>query len=152
MMTAYRYHDFSYGHRVAGHESKCALLHGHNGRCHFTVRAPELDSVGRVMDFSVIKSRLCAWLEENWDHRFLAWEHDPVMRTVDQAMVAGRNKNDDSDRAVESIVWVTFNPTAENMANYLLRVIGPKQLTGTGVELIKVTLDETRKCSACAEL
>ena len=30
--TAERYHDISCGHRVVGHESKCAFLHGHNYR------------------------------------------------------------------------------------------------------------------------
>ena len=52
-----RYHDFSYGHRIHGHESVCGHLHGHNGRVTFYCTASKLDSVGRVVDFSVI--RLC---------------------------------------------------------------------------------------------
>lgn len=47
-----------------------------------------------------------------------------------------------------SFAVLPFNPTAENMAGYLLDIIGPRQLQGTGVELISVTIDETRKCSA----
>lgn len=151
-IEASRYHDFSCGHRVVGHESKCALLHGHNYRVHFRVTADSLDSVGRVMDFSVINERLCQWLEENWDHRFLAWEQDHVMRTVDRALVAGRNHDDESDRAIHSIVWVPFNPTAENMAKFLLTNVGPLQLDGTGVTLVQVVVEETRKCSAGAHL
>jgi hypothetical protein len=52
--------------------------------------------------------------------------------------------------AALSIVFVPFNPTAENMARYLLEVIGPQQLVGTGVGLVSVTVEETRKCSASA--
>ena len=71
MIVATRYHDISCGHRVANHESKCAHLHGHNYRITFECAAEELDNVGRVLDFSVIKSTLCEWLEANWDHHFL---------------------------------------------------------------------------------
>lgn len=134
---ATRLHDFSYGHIVTGHEGKCRNLHGHNGRIHFTVTADELDSVGRVMDFAAIKDRLCSWLEENWDHKFLVWEH------AEEQLVRGLQRLDPA-----GVVVVPFNPTAENMARYLLKVIGPQQLAGTGCVLIQVRVEETRKCSA----
>jgi 6-pyruvoyltetrahydropterin/6-carboxytetrahydropterin synthase len=133
-ITATRYHDFSTGHRVFGHESKCAHLHGHNYRIHLTVEAEELDSVGRVMDFSAIKEHLCYWLEEEWDHKFLVWQQDPYATTL---------KELDSD----GTVVVNFNPTAENMGQYLIDIVGPKQLEGTGVKLISVNIEETRKCN-----
>jgi 6-pyruvoyltetrahydropterin/6-carboxytetrahydropterin synthase len=153
MKTANRFHDISAGHRVHNHESKCQHLHGHNYRIHFEVTAPELDAVGRVMDFGVIKEKLCMWLEDNWDHKFLAWEQDPFMRRIvdlvevwDPAVVASEI-HPAADMLNGSIVWVPFNPTAENMAQYLVEVIGPKQLEGTGCTLIKVIVEETRKCS-----
>lgn len=140
-ITATRYHDFSAGHRVHLHESKCAHLHGHNYRVHFTVEgdAEILDALGRVMDFSAIKERLCLWLEREWDHKTLLWEYDPLLPAL---------------RALdpEGVVDVPFNPTAENMAEFLLKVIGPIQLLNYGVTLIAVTIEETRKCSATAEL
>lgn len=154
MHTAVRYHDFSYGHRVVGHESKCAFLHGHNGRVYFEIEgipqpassraANGLDAVGRVMDFSVIKQLLCAWLEENWDHKFIAWEKDPVMR----ALWERAGPPSVADVLLDSIFWVPFNPTAENMAEYLVNVIAPVQLKGTGCRLISVMFEETRKCAA----
>ncbi|CAB4133809.1 COG0720 6-pyruvoyl-tetrahydropterin synthase [uncultured Caudovirales phage] len=134
MWTASRYHDISTGHRVYGHESKCAHAHGHNYRVHFHC-AGNLDSVGRVIDFSVIKERLCMWLEDNWDHKFLLWENDPWCDTF-------------KEKDPEGVVIVNFNPTAENMAEYLIKEIAPLQLDGTGVTLIKVDIEETRKCSA----
>ncbi len=133
MFEAIRYHDFCAGHRVYGHESKCAHLHGHNYRVHFYCEAG-LDELGRVIDFSVIKEKLCQWLEDNWDHRFLVWEEDPLAESLIELDA--------------KTVKVPFNPTAENMAQYLVEVVGVKQLDGTGVSLHRCIVDETRKCSA----
>lgn len=142
MITANRYHDISCGHRVAGHENKCSHLHGHNYRIHFFVEPypdQDLDRVGRVLDFSVIKSQLCIWLEENWDHKMLLWEDDPF---IDDLM----------DVVGDDIVAVPFNPTAENMAKFLVEHIGPHFLSESPVRLRKVIVEETRKCSATYEL
>ena len=157
MITAERYHDISCGHRVAGHESKCRHMHGHNYRVHFTVEAAKgLDDIGRVLDFSVIKSKLCMWLEDNWDHKFLAWEEDKLMSSLLQGASnewqQGWLSGSDHDMLRESIVWTPFNPTAENMAQYLVQVIGPQQLEGTGCTLSTCRIEETRKCSASFSL
>lgn len=137
-ITATRYHDFSAGHRVHGHESKCAHLHGHNYRVFFTIQAVEkseaLDSIGRVIDFSAIKEFLCEWLEEEWDHKFLVSVNDPMAAYL-------------SEIDKEGTVVVPFNPTAENMARYLVETIAPKVLP-SDVELIQCTIEETRKCGA----
>lgn len=137
--TATRYHDFSAGHRVYGHENKCSALHGHNYRVHFTVASARLDLVGRVLDFSVINTRLCQWLEDNWDHKFLVWSKDDwgaALAAIDP----------------DGVVDVPFNPTAENMAQHLLRVVGPQVLADTNCFLCSVTVEETRKCKAEAAL
>lgn len=139
MITAERYHDISVGHRVTGHENKCRYLHGHNYRIHFRVTAPDLDNIGRVIDFSVIKERLCFWLEDNYDHKFLIWEKDELR----DSLIA---------MSSESIVVVPFNPTAENIAKHLVEVIAPVQLEGTGCTLIKCEVEETRKCKASYEI
>lgn len=135
-IQATRYHDFSCGHRVVGHESKCRWFHGHNYRVSFFCEAEELDDVGRVIDFSVIKALLCEWLEKEWDHRFLMWCEDPYWVVVADEFPGGGFKS------------VPFNPTAENMGKHLLEVVGPQELKGTGVQLVKVIVEETRKCSA----
>ena len=141
MHTVERYHDISAGHRVAGHESKCAHLHGHNYRITFTCVSGHggLDKLGRVIDFSIIKEKLCAWLEECWDHKMLLWVDDPNLSKIYAA-------------DPEGVVSVPFNPTAENMAQYLVEVVGPAVLKGTGVDLIKCRVEETRKCAAFFEL
>jgi 6-pyruvoyltetrahydropterin/6-carboxytetrahydropterin synthase len=47
-----------------------------------------------------------------------------------------------------TMIYTDFNPTAENMCEYLVEVIGPQQLEGTGCELVEVTIEETAKCFA----
>lgn len=134
-ITAHRFHDFSYGHRVVGHEGKCSCLHGHNGRVTFFCEA-DLDNVGRVIDFGVIKSILCDWIEENWDHRMLLWKEDPLL---------------DALKALdETVVELPCNPTAENMAELLLSV-GNYLLRDNKVRLAKVEFMETIKCGATVE-
>lgn len=141
MTSVTRYHDISAGHRVVDHEGKCKHLHGHNYRFHFTCVAGGggLDHLGRVIDFSVIKSTLCEWLEENWDHRMLIWQSDPLRSRLEEIDPQG-------------IQVVYFNPTAEKMAEFLVHAIGPEVLAGTGVKLVKVVVEETRKCLATYEL
>ncbi len=133
MITASRYHDISCGHRVCGHETKCRHLHGHNYRITFEC-AGDLDHVGRVIDFSVIKEKLCMWLENEWDHHFLLWEEDPMAPALTEID--------------PTVVLLPFNPTAENMATYLAETVAPKQLEGTGVRVVRCTVEETRKCQA----
>ena len=145
--TAERYHDISTGHRVVGHENKCRHLHGHNYRIHFVCEAGELDKVGRVIDFGVIKEKLCMWVENHWDHKFLAWEHDTLIRAMHLSCGPDADVTEVA-MCDESIVYVPFNPTAENMARHLVEVIGPQQLAGTGVTLTSVRIEETAKCSA----
>lgn len=135
MITVQRYHDISCGHRVVGHEGKCKYLHGHNYRIHFTIGADKMDNLGRVLDFSVIKSRLSMWLETNYDHKFLIWEEDEILPQLQKIVE-------------DSLVIVPFNPTAENIAKHLVQTIGPIQLEGTGTTLISCRVEETRKCSA----
>lgn len=162
-----RSHEICAGHRVVGHESKCRHLHGHNYVFHFHV-APKgrtdvraftptgirekggLDTVGRVIDFSVVKSTLCEWLENNWDHRFLHWEKDELIRGV-VGLVENDNRDgfvprDQVDHFYNSFVELPFNPTAENLAAYMVEVIGPRLLDDHGVELVKCTIEETSKC------
>ena len=137
-LTVTRYHDISCGHRVYGHEGKCKNLHGHNYRIHFTLSAVELDTLNRVLDFGVIKTILCAWLEDTIDHKFLVWKEDPAMDDLCAINPDG-------------VIVVDFNPTAEAIAEWLLGV-GQLLLDadpfGAECTLTSVRVEETRKCSA----
>lgn len=160
--TVIRSHEICAGHRVVGHESKCRHLHGHNYKFHFKV-APKhgcgkvlrrgkliengLDKVGRVIDFSVVKTTLCQWLEDNWDHKFLHWEKDPLIKAlqVDCDLCDEATGHDVRDFD-NSLVSLPFNPTAENLAAYMVEVIGPLLLDEHGVQLVECTIEETSKC------
>lgn len=138
---AVREHEIAMGHRVYGHEGKCAHLHGHNYTFEFYVAkdtptpALELDEVGRVIDFGVIKSLLCEWLERYWDHKFMVWRQDPIWSKLVQEDPKG-------------VVVVPFNPTAENIAQYFVEDVAPGLLLGTFTKLVQLRLWETGKCSA----
>lgn len=136
---AERYHDISCGHRVVGHETKCKYLHGHNYRFHFRMEADELDSLGMVVDFGVIKSKLCEWLENNFDHKTLIWENDPKLEQLMEIFPS-------------SIFITPFNPTAENIAEYMVQVIALNLFSDSSVRLVECRVEETRKCSAIYKL
>lgn len=122
------------GHRVFKHESKCANMHGHTYCIEAHARAPQLDSLGRVIDFSVLKERIGSWLDDNWDHGFLYAIDDHEVREVLNQL--GTKKFE-----------MPFNPTAENMALFLLRECATL-LQGCGVEVFKVVVNETPNCRA----
>lgn len=160
--TVIRSHEICAGHRVVGHESKCRHLHGHNYKFHFKV-APKhgcgkvvtqgklvkdgLDRVGRVIDFSVVKTTLCQWLEDNWDHKFLHWEEDPLIKALQvDCELCDETTGHDVRDFDNSLVSLPFNPTAENLAAYMVDVIGPQLLDEHGVELVECTIEETSKC------
>ena len=154
-----RTHEICAGHRVVGHESKCRHLHGHNYKFHFRVqpkaldgigvKGDPLDQVGRVIDFSVVKSTLCEWLENNWDHKFLYWARDELingLRDLASDLREGYVVDKDHAHFIDSLVQLPFNPTAENLAQYMVEVIGPRLLDDYGVELVECRIEETSKC------
>jgi 6-pyruvoyltetrahydropterin/6-carboxytetrahydropterin synthase len=135
---------FCAGHRLYRHESKCAFFHGHNYRVDIEVvgdsGGTEVDDVGRVVDFSLIKKRMLGWLDANWDHAFLVFEEDA------NALAAVR--------MVQPTKYfvMPWNPTAENMARYLLEVVAPNVLGDLGVIARRVAVWETDESCAVATL
>lgn len=135
MQTCTRRIQFCAGHRVFQHESKCANPHGHNYVALVTAETDALDKIGRVIDFSVLKERIGGWIDQHWDHGFLFYVCDLDMRNA-LADVGGKR------------FCMSENPTAENMAEYLLRTVCPAVLDGTGVRVTRVVLHETENCYA----
>lgn len=131
---------FCAGHRLLGHEGKCAALHGHNYTAEFHVTAARVDAVGRVIDFAELKTRLKTWIDDNWDHGFILWDQD--------------NSAIDAIRSVDphKLFLLPVNPTAEHLADYLLRHVCPKVLDPLDVVCTRVILWETTEASAEAML
>jgi 6-pyruvoyltetrahydropterin/6-carboxytetrahydropterin synthase len=135
-VSAVRRIQFCAGHRVQQHESKCRNLHGHNYVVFFHAVADGggLDRLGRVIDFGVLKERLGAWIEQNWDHGF------ELCRADREASAAV------SGVAGQTVSLLPTNPTAENMALHLLDEVCPRALADTAVRVHKVVLWETENC------
>lgn len=152
--TCTRRIQFCSGHRVMGHENKCAHLHGHNYVVELTAAASSLDGIGRVIDFSVLKSKIGGWIEANWDHGFVLYSGDRAALVAMEAFEAKETSLSPRDRPTfsQKVHTIPYNPTAENMALYLLEVVGPEVLAGTGVKLVKVVVHETENCKAEAKL
>ena len=113
-LTIMRRIKFCAGHRLHRHGGKCEFFHGHNYIADFYVTGDEVDDVGRVIDFADLKRLFKGWLDEHWDHGFVL------------------NESDENGLAAVKIVEpckyyvLPYNPTAENMAIYLLHEVCPQ--------------------------
>jgi len=142
-MTIMRRIKFCAGHRLMNHGGPCEFFHGHNYSVEFFVQAAQTDSVGRIIDFSALKKAFKGWLDENWDHGFLLHQDD--------------QNGIDAIKQVKPTKYfiLPYNPTAENMAKYLLKVAGPdicKTFEGYDVTVSKVIVWETDEAYAEATL
>ncbi len=119
--------EFDYGHRVMGHGGKCKHLHGHRGVAEVTVRAPRLDELGMVVDFSLLKELVGGWIDANLDHNLLLNPRDPILSHL----------NGGEER--KPYLMRNGNPTAENIAEEVFHVahglLGPRGLEVTGVRV-----------------
>lgn len=133
--------EFDAGHRLLGHESKCARLHGHRYVAEFTVMANELDSVGRVIDFSIVKERLKEWIDFYWDHNMILHENDPLL---------GLHEGKYFSNKTPFVMPMKMNPTAENMAKVLFMTAERllKNIENGGLRVVQVKLYETPNCWA----
>ena len=121
-------------HRIPNHESKCKAFHGHRYVAEITCLAPELDSLGRVVDFGVIKAKVGTWIDANWDHTAILMKGDPDPAVPIIAASNARNGR--------PVYWLDNHPTAENIAAELARV-SAILLADTGVEVSRVRIWET---------
>ena len=131
---------FCAGHRLVGPEGKCRNLHGHNYIAEVYVTCPEQDALGRIIDFKQLKERCKNWIDENWDHAFVLWEKD------DNGIAAIRSSEP------HRLFLLPTNPTAENMASYLLTEACPKILSDTNATAFRIRLWESEETFAEATL
>lgn len=132
MITITRILEWDSGHRVLGHEGKCRHLHGHRYKAEITVTSPELDSIGRVIDFSVIKKEVGEWIDKHWDHNLILHVNDPL-NEFDTAHDIFQGK---------APYILSCNPTAENLAEVLFWV-AYGLLTKYQITAIRVRIWET---------
>ena len=111
--------EFEAAHRIIGYEGKCQRLHGHNWSVEAVVKGNELDRLGMLIDFKVLKGALNVVLEE-LDHQYLN----------------------------ELSTFESMNPTAENLARYIFeRLSGSKVFEGSSARVWSIKIYETpRSC------
>jgi 6-pyruvoyltetrahydropterin/6-carboxytetrahydropterin synthase len=120
---------FCYGHRLLRYAGKCAHLHGHNATAVLTLEAENLDELGMVADFQVIRDKLGTWIDDELDHRMILQAGDP-------ALPALRDLG-------EPVVVVEFSPTAENLARHIF-----ERALEARLPVVEVSLWETPTCQA----
>lgn len=110
--------EFPAAHQIKGHSGQCARPHGHNWKVEFVVRVSKVDSIGIGRDFRELRESLDRLLDR-WDHQDL--------NTLEEFR----------DR----------NPTAENIAELLFRILSSEYNSPT-CEVVRVVVWENDRYSA----
>ena len=121
--------DFCYAHRLMDFDGPCRYLHGHNGRVEIVLQREFLDDNDMVYEFSELKRRMKAWIDENLDHRTLLRQDDPLRDALDEHG--------------QPFYMMKRNPTAEAIAAEIFR-----QTQEMGFPVLEVRLWET--ATSCA--
>ena len=106
--------NFSSAHQLRGYKGKCENLHGHNYKIEIFARGRELDNIGLLVDFGVLKEAA-----------------DEVVQYLDH-----RNINELPPFDEE------LNPSAENLARYILERVAAR-VGDDRVQVYKVRCYET---------
>ena len=109
--------EFESAHQINGYNGKCKRLHGHNWSVEAVVTGSELDELGMLVDFKILKSELNSVLDE-LDHRYL------------------------NDLPAFEIK----NPTAENIAKYVFENLSKSEVFSKSAAKLKaIRIFETPK-------
>lgn len=149
-ITITRKFTFDAGHRVYGHESKCKSIHGHTYHVELECSSQQLDNLGRVIDFSVIKSIVGTWIDDNLDHALILNYVDPLvdlMRYINNPPDNNQNCELFKIIGVQKVYVMCSNPTAENIAKHIADC-NSLRLSKLGIQIESITVHETPNCKA----
>ena len=130
--------EFDAGHRIPSHKSQCRNLHGHRYAIEITlsgdiIEQPGSSDEGMVMDFSDVKAIARTAVVDVWDHAFIVYRGDTVVREFLDSLPNHRT------------VIMDCVPTAENMAAEAFRILNDRyrNVYGNHLRLERVRLYET---------
>ncbi|MGH8841211.1 MAG: 6-carboxytetrahydropterin synthase QueD [Advenella sp.] len=143
MITVTRALHFDAGHRIPDHKSQCRNMHGHRYTLEITLSGPVsmVDGApdrGMVIDFSDVKAIAKALIVDVWDHAFLVYSGDTVVRTFLDSMADHKTVVLDRIPTAENLVQIAFDTLA---AAYLAQY-------GDRLKLTHARLYETPNCWA----
>ncbi|MES2832160.1 MAG: 6-carboxytetrahydropterin synthase QueD [Pseudomonadota bacterium] len=143
MLTITRKLEFDAGHRIPDHNSQCRNLHGHRYTLLISLTGNVIEDDGRpdngmIMDFSDVKGVAKAHLVDLWDHAFLVYRGDRVVRDFLESLP------DHKTVVLERV------PTVENLARIAFDILQPLYVDsfGRSLCLTGLTLYETPNCWA----
>ena len=134
--------EIDMGHRVPNHKSKCKNLHGHRyvievGVDDKVIKTMGSSDEGMVIDFGDLKQVMMEVIDADFDHGFVMYEHDVLAPVFVQL----------AKKTGQKIIFTSFIPTAENLAEhwyYLLK----KKLLERNIRIAHIRVWETPNCSA----
>lgn len=133
-----RFKGFPCTHRQWKAQSHCRFVHGYSREFYFEFESNELTQEMWVMDFGGLKD-VKSWLEEMFDHTFLAAEDDPFLETFREL-----DKN--------GVIQLRILPNAgmEGTAEFVYKKVNEmvKKSTSDRVWVTKVEVRENEKNSA----
>jgi len=112
--------EIDMGHRVPNHKSKCRNLHGHRYVIEVGVDGEIITengspAEGMVIDFGDLKEVMMDTLDKLFDHSFTIYQKDEFCNVFEELKAKGQKIN-----------FVTFIPTAENLAKHWFELLQPK--------------------------
>ncbi|MHB1167524.1 MAG: 6-carboxytetrahydropterin synthase QueD [Carboxydocellales bacterium] len=118
---------FDAAHYLREYPGKCSQIHGHTWEIEVVVGGTELDNLGMLIDFSVLKENLKEVLAQ-FDHRLI--------------------------NELPGFAQGQLNPTAENLAKYIYLQMQPRIVMSTSpnnnkIQLIQVRVWESPRACAC---
>lgn len=133
--TISRKFRFDAGHRVMNHRSKCSWIHGHDYEGVITLRYKSEEEIGYAIDFAVIKQLFSEYIDQTFDHGFIANARDSKIIKL-----------------CYEEHWRLFimpgkdtNPSVENIAKILFYA-GKVLLEDKNLTMDKIILYETPNC------
>jgi 6-pyruvoyltetrahydropterin/6-carboxytetrahydropterin synthase len=146
VQTITRKLEFDAGHRIPDHRSQCRNLHGHRYVLEITLQGELVETEGApdrgmVMDFADVKALAMEHLVNKWDHAFIVYARDEIVRGFLEQM------------ADHKTIVLDRIPTVENLAADAFRILSGVYDAhyGVNLKLKRIRLYETPNCWADVE-
>ncbi len=135
---------FDAGHRIMHERIQCANIHGQEFRYQMKFKYCSVLDIGYPIDFKEVKRIACRWIDDTFDHTFIANPHDKIMI--------------DTCNKLQSKLYVMnlkdkkgfCNPSAENIAKEIFYAISIL-MNDDNLKLVELTLHETSDCYVLCE-